>query len=80
VSLATRLGYGPHPSQTEYEYAGTLAETIPTVRDDLYLVTDARVQTAYSGRDPVDEQQGRLRGAYARIRTALLRLMLRRRR
>ena len=32
VSLATRLGYGPHPSQTEYEYAGTLSETIPTVR------------------------------------------------
>ena len=32
VSLATRLGYGPHPSQTEYEYAGTLSETMPSVR------------------------------------------------
>jgi len=76
VSLATRLGYGPHPSQTEYEYAHTLSETIPTVRDDLYVVTEARVESAYGGRDLDDDRRGALRGAYARIRTALLRLSL----
>ena len=80
VSLATRLGYGPHPSQTEYEYAGTLSETIPQVRDDLYLVTDARVASAYGQRDVGDDGHGPLQSAYARIRTALLRLSLRWRR
>ena len=80
VSLATRLGYGPHPSQTEFEYAGTLSEAIPTVRDDLFVVTDAQVQTTYGARNLDDERRGLLRGAYARIRTALLRLSLRWRR
>ncbi len=77
VSLATRLGYGPHPSQTEYEYAEALSEAIPSVRDDLHLVADARVETRY-GRRHLDPQHiGALRRAYARIRTALLRLSLR---
>ncbi len=79
VSLATRLGYGPHPSQTEYEYAGTLSEAVPGVRDDLYVVADARVETAYGQRHLDRDRRGRLRGAYTRIRTALLRLSLRRR-
>ena len=78
VSLATRLGYGPHPSQTEYEYADTLSEVIPTVRDDLHVVADARVETAYGQRKIGSERKGVLRSAYARIRTALLRLSLRR--
>jgi hypothetical protein len=77
VSLATRLGYGPHPSQTEYEYAGTLSEVIPGARDDLYVVTDARVETAYGGRQLDAERRDALRSAYVRIRTALLRLTLR---
>jgi transglutaminase-like putative cysteine protease len=80
VSLATRLGLGPHPSQTEYEYAGTLSEALPHVRDDLYLVTDARVGSAYGKRSLDTERRGTLRSAYARIRTALLRLALRGRR
>jgi transglutaminase-like putative cysteine protease len=80
VSLATRLGHGPHPAQTEYEYAGTLSETIPTVRDDLYLVADARVETAYGQRRLDKQRQSALRRAYARIRTALIRLSLRLRR
>ena len=78
VSLATRLGYGPHPSQTEYEYAGSLSEVIPSVRDELFVVADARVETAYGQRHLDTERRGLLRGAYARIRTALLRLSLRR--
>ena len=79
VSLATRLGYGPHPSQTEYEYAGALSEAIPSVRQDLYLVAEARVETAYGQRRLDRERRGVLRRAYSRIRTALLRLSITRR-
>jgi hypothetical protein len=56
-----------------------LSEAIPTVRDELYVVADARVETAYGQRHLDAQRRGRLRGAYARIRTALLRLSLRRR-
>lgn len=78
VSLATRLGYGPHPSQTEFEYAGALSEAVPSVRDELFVVAEARVETAYGQRRLDAERRGLLRRAYARIRTALLRLSLRR--
>jgi transglutaminase-like putative cysteine protease len=80
ASLATRLGYGPHPSQTEYEFANSLAEALPSVRDDLFVVADARVETAYGQRTIDAERRSNLRRAYARIRTALLRLSLRWRR
>ncbi len=80
VGLATRLGHGPHPAQTEYEYAGKLSEAIPSVRQEIYLVAGARVATAYGHRRIEVEHEGALRRAYARIRTALLRLSLRRRR
>ena len=78
VSLASRLGYGPHPSQTEYEYATSLSETLPSVRDDLYRVADARVESAYGQREPSGDGVAALRRSYAKIRTALLSLMLRR--
>lgn len=74
VSLAARLGYGPHPSQTEYEYAASLSRSLPAMRDDLYVVARARVETTYGRRRVEGEQRAILRRAYARIRTALLRL------
>jgi hypothetical protein len=77
VGLAARLGHGPHPTQTEYEYAASLSETLPAVRDDLYVVADAHVLTRYGRRSVDGPQRLRLRQAYARIRTALLRLSLR---
>jgi hypothetical protein len=80
VSLATRLGYPPHPSQTEYEYAGTLSQALPTVRDDLYVVAGARVEAVYGARHLERERRGPLRRAYARVRTALVRRSLRFRR
>ncbi len=79
VSMATRLGHGPHPAQTEYEYAGSLSKAVPGVRDEIYVVVGARVESAYGRRSVTGEQQGALRRAYARIRTALLRLWFRRR-
>jgi transglutaminase-like putative cysteine protease len=80
VDMATRLGYGPHPSQTEYEYADALSETLPQIREDLHLVAEVRVETAYGQRQVDADRQGALRRAYARIRTTLMRLSLRPRR
>jgi Transglutaminase-like superfamily/Domain of unknown function (DUF4129) len=80
VRLATRLGYGPHPAQTEYEFAATLSETLPAVREDLYVVTSARVEAAYGKRRLDDAGRMALRQAYRRIRSALLRISLGRRR
>ncbi len=77
VRLATRLGHGPHPAQTEYEYASTLSSALPAVRDELFLVTTSRVAASYGRRTLEDEARPALRRAYRRIRTALLRLSLR---
>jgi len=80
AGLATRLGYGPHPSQTEFEYAASLSDALPSVRQELYLVAHARVEKRYGLRDMAGEPRAALRLAYARIRTALLRLGWRARR
>ena len=74
VSLATRLGFGPQPSQTEYEYAASLSRALPSVSEELYVVAHARVEKAYGRREVEGEQRALLRRAYARIRMALLRL------
>jgi transglutaminase-like putative cysteine protease len=78
VSLATRLGHGPSPSQTSNEYLGSLAEALPVVRHDLEVVAHARVESAYARRLGDADALAALRRAYARTRTALLRLILRR--
>ena len=36
--LAARLGFGPRPTQTVYEYAGALAEVLPEARPELETV------------------------------------------
>jgi transglutaminase-like putative cysteine protease len=72
VGLARRLGHGPHPAQTEYEYAASLGEALPAVRDDVQVVTHARVASRYGHREVASEPRT-LRRAYARVRTALVR-------
>ena len=78
VSLASRVGHGPRPSQTELEYMGSLSETLPAVRGDLELVAQVRVESVYGRRSADARRSAALRAAYARARTALLRLFLRR--
>jgi hypothetical protein len=73
VSLARRLGHGPHPAQTEYEYAASLGEALPAVRDDLQVVTRVRVAKRYGHREVAPPERATLGRAYARIRTALVR-------
>ncbi len=80
ASLASRVGHGPERTQTEYEYAASLSETLPEVRDDLVRVAQARVESRYGRHTLSQGQWPSLRHAYARARTALLRLAWRGRR
>jgi transglutaminase-like putative cysteine protease len=78
--FAGRFGFGPRPAQTVFEYAGALGDQIPAVRHELTTVARAKVEVAY-GRRAMSED--RLRGigeAYRRLRFAIIRLAIRRRR
>jgi len=77
--MASRLGYGPLPSQTAYEYASRLSVVVPAVREELQMVATAKVEALYGKRQPSEELRQRLLRAYRRVRLSLLRLLLRRR-
>lgn len=77
--LAGRFGYGPQPTQTAYEYAGSLSELLPSVRNELTVVARAKVETTYARRSPDPAMLEQLRAAYRRVRIGLLRLPFRRR-
>lgn len=77
--LAARLGFGPRPTQTVYEYAGALADELPMVRPELETVARAKVEVAYGARSLADDRLATLRAAHRRLRVQLLRLVARRR-
>ncbi len=77
--LASRFGFGPRPTQTVYEFSGSLGEVLPIARPELELVAQAKVETAY-GRGVLAEDRLRtLRTAERRLKVNLLRLAFRRR-
>ncbi len=78
TSLATRLGYGPRPSQTAYEFAAGLGELVPVAREDLHLIATAKVEATYGQRNAGDMMLRQLGVAYRRVRLGLLRLLMRR--
>jgi transglutaminase-like putative cysteine protease len=78
TSLATRLGYGPRPSQTAYEFAAGLGELVPVAQEDLNLIATAKVEATYGRRTAGDGLLRRLGVAYRRVRFGLLRLVIRR--
>ena len=78
--FAGRLGFGPRPTQTVYEYAGALADELPMVRPELETVARAKVEVSYGGRTLADDRLASLRDAHRRVRVQLLRLIGRRRR
>ena len=78
--LAARLGFGPRPTQTVYEYAGALADELPMVRPELETVARAKVEVVYGARSLPDERMAAIRDAHWRLRVQLLRLIPRRRR
>lgn len=75
--LATRLGYGPRPAQTAYEFAARLGELVPVASADLHLIATAKVEATYGRRQPADSMRRTLGVAYRRVRLSLLRLMMR---
>ena len=76
--MAARLGHGPRPSQTSYEFAAGLGELVPVAQADLALIATARVEATYGRRQPADTMRRSLAGAYRRVRVGLLRLLVRR--
>ncbi len=76
--LARRLGYGPQPAQTTYEYAERLSELVPVARSDLGLIALAKVEATYGRRRPNESVLTSLANAYRRVRVGLLRLVFRR--
>ena len=75
---AARFGFGPRPTQTVYEYAGTLGDVLPDSRPQLQTVARAKVEVAYGRRALGDDGIRALRDAQRRLRLGLLRLALRR--
>jgi transglutaminase-like putative cysteine protease len=82
--LAARLGLGPRPSQTVFEYAGALGDELPAARVELTTLARAKVEVAYGKRDLGPDRLRRIAEAYHRLRLALIGLLfargLRRRR
>jgi transglutaminase-like putative cysteine protease len=77
--MASRMGFGPRPNQTIYEYAGALADVVPEARPALDTVARAKVESVYGRSVLGSERLLALREAERRLRVSLLRLILRRR-
>jgi transglutaminase-like putative cysteine protease len=78
IRLAGRFGWAPRPTQTPYEYAGTLGDILPIARSDVHVVAAAKVEVLY-GRKTLDaERLSALRTAQRKLRVTLLRLVFRR--
>jgi transglutaminase-like putative cysteine protease len=79
VRIASRLGFGPRPTQTVYEYAGSLGDVLPGARPELEMVAHAKVESSYGRVILGEDRVAALRVAQRRLRVSLLRLVLRRR-
>ena len=75
---ASRLGFGPRPTQTVYEYAAALGKLVPVAEKDLHTVAEAKVETAYAGVRLGGARLDAVRDATRRLRISMLRLALRR--
>ncbi len=75
---ASRLGFGPRPTQTVYEYAAALGELVPVAEKDLRTVAEAKVETTYAGVSLGGVRMDAVRDATRRLRLSMLRLALRR--
>lgn len=76
--LAARIGLGPRPSQTVYEYAGALGEAVPDARVELTTIARAKVEVAYGRAAIGSDRMKRVAEAYQRLRFALFGVILRR--
>ncbi len=74
--LASRLGYGPKPSQTPYEFADRLGALVPVASGDVHLIATAKVEATYARRRPEAGTLSMIGAAYRRARLGLLRLVV----
>lgn len=74
---AARLGLAARPSQTIYEFAGTLGDAMPAVRPELSTVARAKVEIAYGRRELGPDRLRIVAEAHRRVRIGLLKLALR---
>ena len=77
--LATRLGHGPRPAQTAYEFATGLGEVMPLARSDLNLIATAKVEATYGRREQPGTMLRTLGMAYRRVRLGMIRLVIKKR-
>ena len=78
ASLARRVGLGPRPSQTVYEYAGALGDAVPAARFELTTIARGKVEVAYGKRALEQDRMRRIAEAYHRLRFAILAMAVRR--
>ncbi len=76
--MAARLGHPRRPTQTVYEYLGSLGDALPGARPELQLVARSTVETTYGRQRLPPDRLAALGEAQRRLRVALLRLVLRR--
>ena len=68
---AARLGLGPRPSQTVFEFAGTLGDAVPSVRPELSTVAHAKVEIAYGRQQLGVDRMKLVAQAHRRLRFGL---------
>lgn len=78
AGMAGRLGHPRRPTQTVYEYLGSLSDAVPNARPELQLVARSTVETTYGRRRLSPDRLSALGDAQRRLRVALLRLAFRR--
>lgn len=78
VAMAGRLGHPRRPTQTVYEYLGSLSDAVPSARPELQLVARSTVETAYGRHRLSPDRLAALGEARRRLRLVLLRLLFRR--
>jgi transglutaminase-like putative cysteine protease len=80
AGMAGRLGHPRRPTETVYEYLGSLSDVVPAAGPELQLVARSTVESTYGRHRLPPDRLAALGLAQRRLRFALLRLAVRRRR
>jgi hypothetical protein len=64
-------GMPRHPGQTPYEYARQLSNRVPEAQDDVSSLTNVFVEAKYSLHEVTQQQAGRVRQSWERIKKML---------
>jgi transglutaminase-like putative cysteine protease len=80
AGLAARVGHGPRPAQTPYEFTAMLTEAVPDARGDLQAVARGKVEATYARRPPEGDALDALVASFRRAKRALVGLVIRGRR